>query len=396
MQFFGIGVGEGTARDHSGGREMSILEKLAVSPDTDLSLWLQLKQQLTWLIASGQVQPGERLPAVRQLADHLGINLHTVRAAYQKLEVEGLVATRHGSGTTVLQFDPFRVAQQAPDVRTHTVGVLVPRLSNPFYPAFLQGVEDVARQNHTLLFVCNTDDDPLMGRAYLDQLMAKRVDGLIVAPCGLTFDRQANLTSLNQASSPIPIIYVDRPDEIGYAVLLDSEGAGVAATSHLISHGHRHIGLVTCYLDSPTVRQSYHGYVQALEAARLEENPEHIATAPAFTIPAGRDSTHQLLGSSNPPTAIFAAGDVLAVGALRAIKERGLRVPEDVALIGYNDLDIATLVEPPLTTVAAPVRDLGATAMDMLQRLVAGERIEEQRITLPTRLVIRRTCGCGS
>ncbi len=144
------------------------------------------------------------------------------------------------------------------------------------------------------------------------------------------------------------------------------------------------------------MRQSYQGYVQALGAAGLKEHPEHIATAPAFTIPAGRDSTHQLLGISNPPTAIFAAGDVLAVGALQAIKERGLRIPEDVALIGYNDLDIANLVEPPLTTVAAPVRDLGATAMQMLQRLVAGETVEERQITLPTKLVIRRTCGCGN
>jgi len=375
---------------------MSILEELAVNTDIDLALWLQLKQQLTWLIASGQIQPGEKLPSVRQLADHLGINLHTVRAAYRKLEAEGLVATRHGLGTVVLEFDPFRVAQQAPGIRTYTVGVLVPRLSNPFYPVFLHGVEDVARQNHTLLFICNTDDDPPTGKAYLDQLIAKQVDGLIVAPCGLRFDREINLTSLSPADSPIPIVYVDRPDETGYAVLLDSEGAGYAATSHLTMHGHRHIGLVTCYLDSPTVRQSYQGYVQALEAAGLKECPEHIATAPAFTISAGHDSTHQLLDSSNPPTAIFAAGDVLALGALHAIKERGLRIPEDIALIGYNDLDIVRLVEPPLTTVAAPVRDLGAMAMGMLQRLVNGEKIAERKIILPTRLVIRRTCGCGS
>lgn len=375
---------------------MSILEKLAVNTDTDLALWLQLKQQLTWLIASGQVQPGERLPSVRRLANHLGINLHTVRAAYQKLEAEGLVATRHGSGTVVLEYDPFRVAQQTPNMRTHTIGVLVPRLSNPFYPAFLQGVEDVARENHTLLFICNTDDDPLTGKAYLDQLMAKQVDGLIVAPCGLTFDRQVNPTSLNQTASSIPIVYVDRPDETGYAVLLDSEGAGYAATTHLIEHGHRHIGLVTCCLDSPTVRQSYQGYVQALKAAGLTEHPDLIATAPAFTIAAGRESAHQLLDSSTPPTAIFAAGDVLAVGAMQSIKERGLRTPEDIALVGYNDLDIANLVEPPLTTVAAPVRDLGATAMQMLRRLIAGDAVEERQTTLPTRLVIRRTCGCGN
>lgn len=374
---------------------MSIQDRLTINTDTDLALWLQLKQQLTWLIASGQLQPGEKLPPVRQLADQLGINLHTVRAAYQKLEAEGLAVTRHGSGTVVLEFDPFRVAQQTPNVRTHTVGVLVPRLSNPFYPAFLQGVEEVARQAHTLLFICNTDDDPLTGKAYLDQLMARQVDGLIVAPCGLTLNRGVNPTSLDLIAAPLPIVYVDRPDETGYAVLLDSEGAGYAATSHLIEHGHRRVGLVTCYLDSPTVRQSYQGYAQALKAAGLQECPELIATAPAFTIAAGRSSAYRLLDSPTPPGAIFAAGDVLAVGVMQAARERGFRIPGDIALVGYNDLDIATLVEPPLTSVAAPVRELGATAMHVLRRLIMKEPVEARQTRLPTHLVIRRTCGCG-
>jgi DNA-binding LacI/PurR family transcriptional regulator len=373
---------------------MNILEQLTIDTDTDLTLWLQLKQQLTWLIASGQIQPGEKLPPVRQLARHLDINFNTVRAAYQKLEAEGLVATRHGSGTVVLQFDSFRLAEQTSRIRTHTVGILVPRLSNPFYPTFLQGVEDIARADHTLLFICNTDDDPLTGRAYLDLLIAKQVDGLMVAPCGLRLEQQLNATSLNHTSSPVPIVYVDRPGETGHAVLLDSEGAGYAATSHLIEHGHRRIGLITCYLDSPTVRQCFQGYAQALEAVGLSTLPNLITTASAFTITAGYESVQELLDGTTRPTAIFAASDVLAIGAMQAIKERGLRIPDDIALVSYNDLDIATLVEPPLTTVAAPIRELGATAMKMLQRLIAGETVEKQQLTLSTKLVIRHTCGC--
>lgn len=374
---------------------MSVIEQLAIDPETDMSLWLQLKQQLTWLIASGQIQPGQKLPAVRQLASQLGINLHTVRAAYRKLEAEGMVATRHGSGTIVLQFDPFRLSQQVSRVRTHTVGVLVPRLSNPFYPAFLRGVEDVARQDHSLLFICNTDDDPVTGRAYLDLLIAKRADGLIVAPCGLELDRQTNLTSLDQATSPIPFVYVDRPGEAGHAVLLDSEWAGYAATGHLIGHGHHRIGLITCYLDTPTVRQCFQGYAQALETTGLSVTQELISIASAFTVQAGYDAAQILLDQPVPPTAIFAAGDLLAVGAMQAIKERRLHIPDDVALVGYNDLDLATLVEPPLTTVAAPVYELGTTAMHMLKQLIVGEAVERQQVVLPTRLAIRRTCGCG-
>jgi DNA-binding LacI/PurR family transcriptional regulator len=373
---------------------MSVLNELAVDPETDMSLWLQLKRQLIWLIASDQLKAGEKLPSVRQLANHLGINLHTVRAAYRKLEADGLVATRHGSGTVVLKYDPIRLSQGVARVRTYTIGVLVPRLSNPFYPAFLQGVENIARQHHSLLFICNTDDDPPTGKAYLDLLIAKQVDGLIVAPCGLKLDWEPNPTGLDQAISPIPMVYVDRPEETGYAVLLDSEWAGYSATNHLVKHGHSRIGLISCYLDTPTVRQCYQGYVQALELAGLSSPPELIATASAFTVSAGYESAQSLLDSRNPPTAIFAAGDLLAIGAMQAAKERGLNIPDDVALVGYNDLDLANLIEPPLTTVAAPIYELGVVSMQMLQQLIDEEPVERQRIILPTQLVIRRTCGC--
>jgi len=374
---------------------MSILEHVAVDPDTDLDLWLQLKQQLTWLIASGQVPPGERLPSVRRMAGHLGIHVNTVRAAYQRLEAEGLAVTRHGSGTRVLPYDPLRAAQQASALRTHTVGVLVPRLSNPFYPALLQGVEEVARAGHTLLFICNTDDDPQTGQAYLDLLTARGADGLIIAPCGMRPDQSQGLTRLDPAASPIPIVGVDRPGEAGYAVLLDSEGAGYAATRHLIQHGHRRIGLITCYPDTLTLRLCYQGYLQALTEAGLSAPPDLVAIASAFTTQAGYAAAGELLEGPDPPGAIFAAGDVLAAGAMQALKARGLAIPAQVALVGYNDLELAALVEPPLTSVAAPMRELGAAAMRMLAGLIAGKTPEPPRITLPTRLVVRRSCGCG-
>lgn len=373
---------------------MKNLEALKINTDTDVPLAVQLKQQLVWLIASRQIETGERLPPVRELATHLGINLHTVRAAYRKIEEDGLVVTRQGLGTVVLGFDHFQIAQQGANVRTYTIGLIVPDISNPFYPALARGVEDVARKNHVLVFICNTDEDPATGQEYLDLLIAKQVDGLIVAPYGLGFHSQPGVDGTHSGRSPVPIVHVDRPGETGYAVLLDSEGAGRAATAHLIEHGHRRIGLITCSLETPTLQQCYLGYTRALNSAGVAVDPSIILVAPAFTVASGYEAAKQLLEKLVPPAAIFAVGDTLAIGAMRAIKERGLRIPEDIALIGYNDIEMAAVVEPPLTTVAAPTRELGATAMQMLQRLVAGETVEGRQITLPTQLVVRRTCGC--
>lgn len=373
---------------------MRILESISVDPDTGLPLWMQLAQQITWLIASHQIRQGEMLPPIRALAKHLGVNMNTVRAAYQQLEAHNLVAARQGVGTVVLPFDAHRVAREAPRLRTFTVGVLIPGL-NPFYVPFLQGIEETAQRDPSLLFICYTHDDALMAKKYMDQLIAKRVDGLIVTSCGLYIEGEGESSASARSDALPPIVYVDQPDLTGHLVLLDSEGAGYLATSHLLEHGHDRVGLITCPLEWPNVRECYLGYRRALSTAGKESDPTLIATAPAFTLTEGYEAAQQLLDMPDPPTAIFGAGDLLAIGAMEAMKARGLRIPDDVAVAGYNDIDLAALVEPPLTTVAAPSRKMGVIAMAMLQRLIAGESVEDRVITLDTKLIIRRSCGCN-
>ena len=138
---------------------MTLFNSLTVDPRSSIPLSHQLKQQLTWLIASEALKPGDRLPPVRELAERLSINLHTVRQAYLKLEAEGLVATRRGRGTHVLTLDPWRMLQATGGKRSHTIRVILPSLFNPFYHAFLQGVKTVADESQTLLFMCITQDD---------------------------------------------------------------------------------------------------------------------------------------------------------------------------------------------------------------------------------------------
>jgi hypothetical protein len=136
--------------------------------------------QITWLIANGQLEPGDRLPTVRRLAEHLSINLHTVRSAYQKLEMQGLVETRRGQGTHVLSFDPRLVAQAASPLRSHTVGVVVAGWGNPFYHTFLRGVEEMAEEDQTFLILCTTHDDPGEAWRHFARLSAQQVDGILV------------------------------------------------------------------------------------------------------------------------------------------------------------------------------------------------------------------------
>jgi DNA-binding LacI/PurR family transcriptional regulator len=170
--------------------------------------------------------------------------------------------------------------------------------------------------------------------------------------------------------------------------------AGYQATQHLLKHRHRRIGLLTFDPQAANVRPLYLGYARALEEAGLPSDLALVARVAGFDIESGAAGARKLLGLPQPPTAIFAIADTLALGALSAIKQAGLRIPQDIALVGFNDIPLAELVEPPLTTVAAPSVELGRAAMSMLQDLIAGGKPPADPVVLPTTLVIRQSCGC--
>jgi LacI family repressor for deo operon, udp, cdd, tsx, nupC, and nupG len=372
---------------------MTDFDKITVNPRLEATLSEQIKTQLAWLIAIGQLVPGHRLPSVRQLARDLGVNMNTVRSAYQKLEADGLVETRQGLGSHVLVHYPSHTARRVGSPRSHTLGVILPGLVNPFYHAFLEGVEDVCRRDRTLLFVCSTHDDPGEALRYFAQLSAKRVDGIIVASQDLTHLLPQE-PGLSEGRGPaLPIVTVDWPGSPGQVVLIDLESAGYQATTHLLEHGHHRVGLITFAFDMPNVRPVEMGYARALRGAGLESDPALVARVQGFDEAAGAEGAQILLSLPQPPTAVFAIADMLAIGAMRALKAAGKRVPDDVALAGFNDIPLAALVDPPLTTVQAPARRMGHEAMKMLDALIAGRRPRRRRVILPTSLVVRQSCG---
>jgi DNA-binding LacI/PurR family transcriptional regulator len=369
------------------------IDRRRINTRSDTPLTQQLARQLTWLIASGRLQPGDMLPSVRQLAGRLAISVNTVRSAYRKLEANGLVETRHGDGTRVRTHDALLLAAIAGAERSHTAGVILPSLANPFYHAVLEGIEEVAHGDHTMLFVTNSHDDLREAWRYYAQLSAKHVDGIIA----VSHDPSAFLGPdggpPDSAAPLLPIVSVNWPDAAGYAVTMDSASAGYQGTQHLLAHGHRRVGLITWEREIPNVRLANAGYHRALREAGIAADPALVARVPAISMAAGRAGAHQLLRLAQPPTAIFTIADTLALGAISALKDAALRIPEDMAVVGFNDISPAALMHPALTTVHAPAHEMGAEAMRMLGDLIDGRQPDRRRVVLPTALVVRQSCG---
>jgi DNA-binding LacI/PurR family transcriptional regulator len=366
-------------------KKVSIHEKLQIDPNASLPIVAQIQQQITWLLASGTLKAGDRLPPIRELAEQLGVHMHTIRFAYQHLESEGLVSTRRGRGTIVLEHGARLLRFPGGNVRSNTIGVLVPGL-NPFYLPLLRGIEDASRELPALVLLSNTNDNPLRAEIIIQQMITKNVDGLILVSTGFDW--------IDVSDSSPPIIFIDEPYVNKNVILFDSEGAAYKVTKHLIEHGYSEIALITVPMIIPQVQAVYQGFQRALQENGLPLVEKYVLEVPDFSSSSGYHAMQKFLKTGERPRAVFAIADILAVGALRAIKEQGLQVPHDIALVGYNDIELADLLNPPLTTIAVPTYEAGFQAVESLVTLRAGQSLSSSKTMLETHLVIRQSCGC--
>lgn len=364
------------------------MSSFRLDPESDLGIAAQIRAKIALLIADEELQPGDRLPSVRTLAQQLRANVNTVRAAYARLEADGLVGTRHGVGT-VVQASSDALVPASSGLATNTVAVLVAGL-DPFYPPLLRAVEDVADEEGTLVLIADTRDSPALASAIIRRLIARGVDGIIAVSAG---SMKRNGDGRGDGNTAPPIVYVDQPTQQGHVLLFNGEQAGYIATRHLADHGHRAIGFVTPPLRWPNTKPIYDGYLRAVNELTGRRAQPLVSEVEEFAIEAGRTGLARLLDSRDPPSAVFASGEVVALGVLQEARARGLAIPGDLALIGYADSPSAALVEPPLTMVAAPAREAGVRAMRMLQSLIAGRKPRPRRIVLDVELVVRASCG---
>jgi LacI family transcriptional regulator len=291
-------------------------------------------------------------------------------------------------------YQPYAAARSLATRRTRIIGVIIPEavitlFTDPFFAHLLCGITQTCNAQRYNLMLSLFNDPAKSEEMYRRTFLGGHLDGVVVAST-----REGDPLITRFLDDDVPFVMVGRyPEKCVHYVDTDNVAAARMAVEHLIRLGHRRVATITGPLSMTSSQDRLEGYRQALEAHRLPADETLIAEGD-FSEMSGALAARRLLSRS--VTAIFAANDIMAVGALKVLRETGLRVPEDVALIGFDDVPIATAIEPPLTTVRQPIEELGSTAASLLLNLLENPpdtQAPAHRIILPAKLVVRESCG---
>ena len=355
-----------------------------------LSLAHQLARDLRWMMAAGDVNEGDILPNIREFADVLDINLHTVRAAYHLLEDQGLVTIRPRAGTKAKAYVPFRGALKERS-SPQFVAVLVPALSS-FYEQIVDGMTTALEVKDLIPVVIPCREDPFFADSIFKTLSANSYCGIINISIGFSDEYSHELS--RQIVKDTPIVFVDNHLNFGHRIEFNNQGAINHLTLHLVEHGYREIALISCPEFWPIGQEVNAGFVQALAKSDLEVDESLIYTVPTFTYEAGKFCAEKMLNKKKLPEAIVAASDTLALGAITAFKNAGLQIPNDVAVVGYNDISYSRFTDPPLTTAALPTYQIGESCANMFLKVLKGGLKTWEVEKFNSELIIRKSCGC--
>lgn len=327
------------------------------------------------------------MATIQDVAQHAGVSIATVsRVLNGTTYVNEEVAARVRTAVKELQYQPSRAAQALRANRSKIIGLLISDIQNPFFTALIRGVEDVANRNGYSLILCNSDENPRKEQQYIEVLCAERVAGAIVIP---TSENPPKLRLFHEHE--IPFISVDRrvKDRTTDAVLIDNVRGAYEAVTHLITNGYRRIGVITGPLITTTGHERLEGYRKALREAEIASDST-LERVDNFKDEGGRKCAHELLDLEPPVDALFTTNNLMTLGALEAIHERHLRIPEDIAIVGFDEMPWAALSGVSLTTVTQPVYELGSTAaLRLFQRLQEPSAFTKQEIVLTPTLQVR-------
>ncbi len=330
------------------------------------------------------------MPNMHDIARRAGVSVGTVSNV-----LNGLASVREPLRKRVLDavddtgYQPSQLARGLRRVKTNMIGMIIPDITNPFFPAVVRGVEDVAFSNGYRLILCNTDNDHGKEKNHLDELRTYLPAGLIVIPS--TF---SDLTKQAEAyrKAGTSLVCVDRAPKnwLGDTVTADNEAGAYEATRCLLQLGHRKVSAITGPSYLTNAQERTNGFLRATREKGISVRSEYIQEG-TFEKLSGYSKARLLLRMTPRPTAIFAENDLIAFGALQAIREAGLRCPEDISLMGFDDLDLAAMMNPELSSVSQPGYQLGTTAATILISRVNGNSAPPEHIVLQTALRVRHS-----
>lgn len=328
---------------------------------------------------------------IRDVARETGFSVATISRYINKVgNVSPETASRIQSVMDELNYYPSAIARKLATWRTETIGLVINEIAGDYVAPLLSGIEATARKNGYDLLIASAGYDRRREHP-TTSLGPNNVDGLLVFAGTLTDDQ---IRRFYQQEFPMVLIHSTPPLSLNIpGVTVENKAASFNLVSHLI-HAHDKRRIV--YLRGPVEMEDTHwreqGYLQALRVAGLPEEPELIAQG-NFSRDVARTAIHQLVQSGVSFDAVFAGDDEAAVGVLLALSEIGLRVPEQIAVVGFDDQRLAEFLSPPLTTVRSPIEQVGTQAAQTLVDLIAGKPVRDL-LLLPTKLVFRRSCGC--
>jgi LacI family transcriptional regulator len=330
-------------------------------------------------------------PTLKEVALRAGVHVTTASRALNPATsslVNPTTMRRVQAAARELRYQPNAMARGLKTSRSMSVGVLIPDLTNPLFPPIVRGIEDVlARAGYSTL-IANTDNDLDRQVTLFDTLRARQVDGIIVATA-----RREEKLFVEAHQQGVKIVLVNRRiDQSDIPSVTGDDHHGVAmAVQHLLDLGHTRIAHIAGPQDTTTGRGRLRAYRQALDDAGVEPDPTLVAVAHEFTEFEGAKATRAMLDARHLPTAVIAANDMIALGCLDVFGERRLRCPEDVSLVGFNDMPFIDRLTPPLSTVRVPHFQIGAEAAQMLLDRLGNPDLPTKSITLPGTLVLRES-----
>lgn len=332
------------------------------------------------------------MPTIVDVAKRAGVSVSTVSRVLNNHPSVGVeVRQRVNDVIRELQYEPSRVAQRMRATSSRLVGVIFSDITNPFYIDVLHSIEHTLSQQGMSVLISNADSDEDREANFVRIMLNENIAGLIIAPT------KENVPALAAAAHDgLPIVVIDRrlSNVDVDTVLVDNFQGALTAIQHLIELGHERIGVLSGPLYLTSGRERYTGYLQAMADAGLQVDPS-MTRFGNYRERSGYELANELLSASYPPTALFVANNLMTLGALNAIHERGCVIPDEIAVIGFDDLPWAISLSPPLTTVAQPTSEIGTRAAELLLDRIKDRLRTARTIELPTQLMVRASCGNG-